>query len=137
MQCRHRVGLACCAQIRSPESLQPPAPLILLDSAQDSGPGQAERGEGEKLREPGNSGERGKSWKQAGEMAELLGAVLGEDLSSTPSTCVSGSQLPGLSAPGDPMPLASKGTCAHMHTLTQTHTHTHLEVINLLKDENI
>lgn len=55
-------------------------------------------------------------------MAELLGAVLGEDLSSTPSTCVSGSHPPGLSAPGDPMPLASIGIYAHVHTPTQTHT---------------
>lgn len=67
-------------------------------------------------------------------MAELLGAVLGEDMSSIPSTC--GLQLPELSAPGDPMPLASIGTYAHVYTPIQTHTYTYLEVIHLFKGEN-
>jgi hypothetical protein len=65
VQCRHRVGLACCGQAQSSEFREPAGPLTLLDRAQvstgghtwASSPAQAERGEWEKLGGLRNSGE--------------------------------------------------------------------------------
>lgn len=59
----------------------------------------------------GTMGKHGKVEIGAGELAQLWAAVLGEDLSPAPSTYVRNSQLPVTSAPGEPMPLASMGTC--------------------------
>jgi hypothetical protein len=45
-------------------------------------------------------------------------AALAEDLSSVPSTHVGGSQVPVISAAGEPTPSCGLcGHCAHMHIL--------------------
>lgn len=72
----------------------------------------------------GTMGKQGKVEIGAGELAQLLAAVLGEDLSPAPSTYIRDSQLPVTPAPGGPMPLASMGTCTYTHISTCAHTYT-------------
>lgn len=63
-----------------------------------------------------------RAWRDGSTVRSM--SLPAEDLRSAPNTYVSGSQLPVPPASGDPMPLASMGTCSNINIPTQTHTHT-------------